>query len=394
MPVGSTREFAREVPGEKDGGYAYTSLPKDSQRTGEELYSQRTGEDEEEDQLGSENSPAMVEYNEIVKNATVCEDIAADCWGALFFVVVNDFPDLKHGRISGSGKFRFVFSIVVFTINLFIQAMLLWFIGKLLMLPGMLSAQDVYRYFTEKAFTDQVVDHDRFENFPIKYKDKVCGLALSQAVFARVVIFLWIATNVLELRSNHYKMSQTLNLPSLPEGLDLRLMVRDCADSEEHGGRVVCLNPGSKELLMAFIFIPKFVICLFLTTTGCLWLLSAENIGDLILNSLALAFVVQVDELIAQVFFPLAYLEDLGRLGIASQKEVQDPQVVEAKVIKSFCWSSLTLVLTASTVELAIRFQPVIPNYNGEEVSAACLEYIKTKVPWCMPGRSDCFPES
>jgi len=392
MPVASSREFVREVPGETDRGYAYTSLPKESQRAGEELYSQRTEEDEEG--LGSANSPAMAEYNEIVKNATVCDDIAADCWGALFYVVVNDFPDIKHGRISGSGKFRFVFSIVVFTINLFIQAMLLWFIGKLLMLPGMLSAQDVYKYFTEEAFTDQVVDHHRFEHLPIRYKDKVCGLALSQAVFARVVIFLWIATNVLELKSNHYKMSQTLNLPTLPEGLDLRLMVKDCADSDEHGGRVVCLNPGSKELLMAFIFIPKFVICLFLTTTGCLWLLSTESIGDLILNSLALAFVVQVDELIAQVFFPVAYLEDLGRLGIASQRQDEDPEVVEAKVIKSFCWSACTLVLTASIVELAFRFQPVLPNFNGDQVSAACLEYIKTKVPWCMPGRSDCFPES
>jgi len=145
---------------------------------------------------------------------------------------------------------------------------------------------------------------------------------------------------------------------------------------------------------MAFIFIPKFVICLFLTTTGCLWLLSTESIGDLILNSLALAFVVQVDELIAQVFFPVAYLEDLGRLGIASQRQDEDPEVVEAKVIKSFCWSACTLVLTASIVELAFRFQPVLPNFNGDQVSAACLEYIKTKVPWCMPGRSDCFPES
>lgn len=400
MPGGSTRELLRDAPGETNRGYVYTSLPKDSVRAGEELYSQRTGfsstgGEDYQGELSSGTSPSMVEYNEIVKKATVIQDISADCWGALFFVVVNDMPDLKVGRISASGKSRIVFSIVVFCINLFIQFMLLYFICKLLMMPGMLSAQNVYQYFTSHAFTDRVIDHDLFELLPHKYKAKVCGLALSQTIFARVVLFLWITTNVGELRGNYVKMASTINLPQLPQGLDLRLMVKDSSDpSDEHGGRVVCLNQGSKELLVAFIFVPKFIICIFLTTTGCLWLLSAENIGDLILNSLALAFVVQVDELIATVFFPATYLEDLTRLGLASQKEVEDPEIVEAKLIKSFFLCTITLLVTAAFVELAIRFQPVIPSYNGHEVSEACLSYISSQVPWCMPGRTDCFPEN
>jgi hypothetical protein len=336
-------------------------------------------------------SPAMVEYNDIVKNATDNEDIAADCWGALFFVVVNDFPDLLVGRIATSGKIRIVFSLAVFALNLFIQGILLFFICKLLMLPGILSAQDVYKFFMRNSFSDDGVDVEKFENLGEEHKAKICGLALSQPIFARVVLFLWITTNVAEMKSIINRMSRVLNLPPLPQGLDLRLMV---LDSETDGGSVVCLNPGSKRTLMVTNYMPKLTIAILLTVTGCLWLLAAESIGDLILNSLALAFVVQVDELLAQVFFPFFYLEDLTRLGIASQKQCDDPEIVEAKLLKSFFWSAVQLALVTGVVESMMRYQPVIPTFDHEVVTQACLQYVSSQVPWCMPGRTDCFPEA
>jgi len=429
----SAREIARQLADENQAysqrtagshqatsrGYAYTSIPKDSQRTWED--SQRTWEEPEtgqspEFELNEDpgswdpgdpangggdpligESPSMQEYREITRNATEIEDINADCWGALFFVVVSDFPDMKVGRISAVGKVRFFFSFAVFILNLFIQGILLYFICTLLMMPGILEAQNVYKYFTTRAFRNGVMDDNLFLQFSAKYKNEVCGLALSQAIFARVILFLWVTNNVGELRNNYIKMQATMGLPTLPDGLDMRLMVLDGSDAEtdsEHGGRVVCLNQGSKMLLLMFIFIPKVIISVLLATTGCLWLMAAENIGDLILNSLALAFVVQVDELIAQVFFPQFYLQDLARLGIASQKEVDDPEIVQVRQLKSFCFSSLTLVVTALVVEGAMRFQPVIPFFNGHEVSEACTSYIANQVPWCMPGNSSCFSES
>lgn len=335
------------------------------------------------------NEASMAQYREIAKNASEIENINADVWGALFFIVVNDFPDLLVGRIAPSAKARIVFSIIAFTINLFIQATLLFFICKLLMMPSMLDAQNLYKMFRREAFKDAVLQEDLFENLDLHYKENICGLALSQDVFVRVILFLWVTNNVQELRSNSSKMMTMLNLPLLPDGLDTRLMVRD----DDRGGTVVCLSSGPRTLLLWSIFIPKFFIASFLTVTGCVWLLAAENIGDLILNSLALAFVVLVDELIAQVFFPFQFLGNLDALAMGSPKESHAPDVEEWKVMQAFIGCIVLLVSTMAIVELAIRFQPVIPDYNGAEVRHACKEFISTQLPWCSPWRTDCFPE-
>lgn len=393
---GGAREFNREEVTERTdstigetkkidsaGGYAYTSLPNS----------------EVNDVPGQNmNTRASLvpnaEYLQIVAKANCVVDIAADVWGALFFVVVCDFPAVKSRTLSAVGQSRLLFSFGVFVINLFIQGILLYFICKLLMMPGMLSAQNVYKYFTEKAFAGGLVDTILFEDMSAKEKHEVCGLALSQALFARVILFLWVTTNVGEIKNNYNILKDIVRLPDLPVGLDMSLMIHDNKETKHHEISVVCLNRGSKMLLTTFIFIPKFIIVVFLTLMGSLWLMAAENIGDLILNSLALAFVVQVDELIAEVFFPHFYIEDLHNLELCCQEEDIDPEIEARTQVRAFGYSTILILLTVLSVELAIRFQPVIPNYNGGQVSDACLAYVNDQVPWCMPGQLDCFPES
>jgi hypothetical protein len=400
MPItgtsGDRPPSARDMPAKGVNGYpyvAYITLPNDSQRVADEANEENQGEGDGKPQsvspLADGPVASLKQYDDITQNATGLEDIAADCWGALFFILVSDFPDLVAGRISVIGKLRIAFSLVVFVINVLVQAILLFFICTLLMAPGMESAQNVYLYFNSKAYMSGKISPDISTMSPSD-QGQICGLALSQAVFVRVILFLWMTNNIKELRDNYTKMSETMNLPELPEGLDKRLMVLDTPGNE---GKIVCLNRASKVGLLICIFIPKFAISLILSSAGCVWLMAAENVGDLILNSLALAFVVQVDELIAQVFFPAFYLQDLANLAVAGQALEVQPEAVQATQLKSFCFSSMTLVSALVIVELAVRLQPVIPGYNNSEVTVACIEYMRSRVPWCMPGNMTCFPK-
>jgi len=334
------------------------------------------------------------EYDDIAKKGTVLKDIAADCWGALFFVVVHDFPAIKMRKIDRVGLCRLAFCSFVFIMNLFIQFILLYFICKLLMMPGMLTAQNIYKFFTSNAFQDGESDHKLFEEIEWKMKNEICGLALGQALFVRVILFLWVTNNVGELRSNYLKMMQTVKLPALPEGLDMTLMVVDDPETHAHEAWIICLNNGSKVILCTLIFIPKFVIATALTLLGCLWLIASKSVGDLILNSLALAFVVQVDELIAQVFFPETFFSQLQGLALACQEENTEETIVNSSRVRAFVDSGWVLAVTVAAVECSIQFQPVIPDFKTENVQAACVAFISRQVPWCLPGQTDCFPES
>jgi len=355
-PQNSAREINQELGAA--GGYPYASCNE------EEL---------------AERSKAQ--YDDILGKANRIVDIEADCWGALFFVVVRDIPALLVGFIDCVGRVRIAYSIVVFIINLFIQATMLFFIFKLLMMPSMFSAEKIYKDFTEKAFEGDVVSDELFEDMSKHHQEHICGLALSQELFVRVIVFLWISTNVAELKDIYKKMSETVAIPALPEGLDRRLMVHDNPATREVELLVVCMTLRVKILLFLVIFIPKILIAIFLSVAGCLWLMAAESISDLILNSLALEFVIKVDELICSVYLPPFFIKDITNLALACQEEDKEIEIQKERQMKSFISSSLVLVITALSVETAIRFQPIIHNYHGEDVNAVCTPYWDNRVP-------------
>jgi len=330
------------------------------------------------------------EYASIVANATRVEDVSCDVWGASIWIVVHDLPDFRAGRMTFEGRVRLAFVLFVFTANFLIQSILLYYIITLLTMPGLLATQNVYRKFHKEAYVGAAVDADKFDGMSSNDKADLCGLALSQLMFVRVILFLWVTNNVGELRDAFTKMLGAISLPDLPAGLDTRLMKRDLAASQNIHN-IICLNMKGKVGLAVVVFIPKMIIALVLMLTGCIWLMAAENIGDLILNSLALAFVVKVDELLAEVFFPAHFLSQVSELAFVLPADASDKDEASTERAWEFAMCALTLLATLGAVEVMILFQPVVPNY-AYDVPGACLAYLADQVPWCRPFQSDCFP--
>jgi len=333
------------------------------------------------------------EYAAIKQNATSVEDVSMDVWGALIFIVVHDLPDMRAGRMVLEGRVRSFYVFFVFMANLLIQGILLYFIIKLLMLPSLLAAQDVYEEFHDKAFDNEELDTDKFNSLSKQTKADLCGLALSQLMFVRIILFLWVTNNVGELRDTFTKMSGVVALPLLPEGLDTRLMKRDL-EASPRDDNIICLNVKGKVGLIGMVFLPKFIIATVLMITGCVWLMAAENIGDLILNSLALAFVVKVDELLAEVFFPRHFLDMVSDLAfVLPARQPADKDEAMQQRAWEFIMCAITMLITMGAVEIMILFQPVIPEYEYD-VHSACLDYLNEQVPWCLPWMTTCFPVS
>merc|ERR1740130_1109111 len=94
------------------------------------------------------------------------------------------------------------------------------------------------------------------------------------------------------------------SLPKLPVGESVAEMIheREC-DGEEHFD-IVALTPGARCSLYVLAIIPKLLIAMFLFWIGMRWLTSTDSFGDLIMNALALEFVLNIDELFFNSFFP------------------------------------------------------------------------------------------
>lgn len=387
------RQLLREDKQERSGG-AIVGASSGPITTGESMLSIAEEHQHEIEVLIYRAERDCKEYADIAENATVVEDVSCDVWGALIFVVVSDLPDWRSGRMLFEGKVRMAYVFFVFIANVLIQFALLAFIARLLLMPSLLSAQDVYEAFHRESFHDNVLDKDRFNMMSANEKLNLCGLALSQMMFVRVIIFLWITNNVGELRDTCTKLLGVINLPYLPEGLDTRLMKRDITTSSVENN-IICLNMKGKVGLGVLVFLPKFMISIFLMLTGCVWLMASQSIGDLILNSLALAFVVKVDELLAEVFFPGHFIEMVADLAFVLPTPAgdDDKDLAMQRRACEFFYCAVTLLMTIVSVEAMIVLQPVIPEY-ALDVKGACRDFIDGQVPWCMPFQSGCFPKS
>merc|ERR1711924_558628 len=126
-------------------------------------------------------------------------------------------------------------------------------------------------------------------------------------------------------------------------------------------------------LFWVFIIVPKILVAAGLCLMGYTWLVATDFLPDLILNSLALAFVVQIDELIFSVFLPARMESDLERTRFAlpaDDVDMNDPESGQAfeqrTVIKEYRRTACFMTFVLLFVPLFLKYQPVIPGYEWD----------------------------
>merc|ERR1711904_444910 len=68
--------------------------------------------------------------------------------------------------------------------------------------------------------------------------------------------------------------------------------------------RIVALTPGFRWALYLLLVLPKFLINLALLVVGSMWLAATDDFADLVLNAVALEFIILIDETIFDAMFP------------------------------------------------------------------------------------------
>lgn len=328
------------------------------------------------------------EYEEICQRA--CKDTlnrSIDSWRGLLFVIVLDLPKIVAGNPSTETVLRTLLAFFTFALNLLFQGTLLWLIFRLLMMPSFREAQNHYRLFHEKAFLHHAFSDRLFAALGAEQND-ICDLALTQRMFMRVILFLWVSDNCNDLKSSLSSVLHVMWLPRVPKELDISCMV--VGDNA-----IVCMTRAVKFWLVTIVYIPKTLIAIVLIVCGSYWLLAAERGDDVILNSLALTFVTSIDDLFADVFFPHDFKKELADLALTHQLagDAGTPEAVARDRLRSCIYSFSFFFLALAIVETLIYFQPILPHYS-HDVRSNCVRYLDHQVPWCMPWQSSCFPMS
>merc|ERR1719401_2196783 len=74
---------------------------------------------------------------------------------------------------------------------------------------------------------------------------------------------------------------------------------------------IVSLTPFVRWALLLMILVPKLLIGAALMMLGMIWLSATESFGELILNAVALEFVINIDDHLFEALLPKSYREDM-----------------------------------------------------------------------------------
>ena len=115
------------------------------------------------------------------------------------------------------------------------------------------------------------------------------------ALLSTLAIVMWVLTIMVEYRRCVEQALAVIHLPRLEKGSEFSLV--DLEGNLEIRG----MSNVKRILALTLLSFPRLAVMLWLAVIGCQYLAQTVNLGDIVLNAVALAFVMDVDELVANV---------------------------------------------------------------------------------------------
>lgn len=400
--------------GEQQGSSLTSSYMQLKQSVEQDEVSVSSGGELERDRLADEavaslqgkvtDARQIAAYRDIMANAAVEHDLACDCWGATIFVLIKDLPLLYDRKdIKLETVLRFSVIVVCMFLNLICQSMLVYFMAWTVMVPNVKSVQMVYREYHRIAFNNGQFDLQGFDSLGDKNLEHLCSIGISSRTFLCICLFLWALNCFNEFRLIWKRVSSLCLLPQLPANVPAHYMVYEVASKGEgdvlgNKNMVVCMCPFTNAFIYIFVLIPRFIITLSLLVMGTAFITSSSTFENLILNSLAMTFIFDIDELLFVCFLPRRLEQNIQKTKLVTptynhRLHVSQRTHDQTQMIRAYRGSAIMLIGVVFFLSGWYYFQAVLPGYEFD-VSSHCAVYRKSRMSLhCLPFQSNCFPK-
>ncbi|CAJ1360143.1 unnamed protein product [Effrenium voratum] len=326
-------------------------------------------------------------------------DLPADIYGVAIAVAVGDLPCiLSCSQVTKVRLMRFIFGISTMAVNLWLQMLILWNVNQYIVQGAVHDAQTNYAQFHREIFdkdgTFQQDKWDAWNNGPYK---ELCNMAVSRSSFSAGIVFLWSARMLNEVKATLQLALDLCALSPLPTGAQPHQMMYEVKNESDETERfeIVAVNKLARLLLTTTVLLPKMVVAVCLTIIGCRWLAATQSFGDLILNALALEFVINIDELMYEAFTPLSLRQVIEMTKFAHVPQTNNMQKLTDETTHELLRNMFyVLALVAWSFVYLNYAQQVLPNFPHDihdHCSTRFYEQYSLKCP-IFGNPEECFP--
>mmetsp|Transcript_39696 Transcript_39696/g.86529 ORF Transcript_39696/g.86529 Transcript_39696/m.86529 type:complete len:416 (-) Transcript_39696:27-1274(-) len=351
----------------------------------------RSTQSQEEEKTGAGALPQTItgQATMSVKGQDCCGtefDIPEDAYGATMVAIVRDLTaaglESQTKAMRRLSFMRLITAAGTMCLNLVLQLGLLFYIHYYIVQTSLRAIQlDYERFATEMFSSTGKLKEGVWETYDAK--DSLCGIAIMNKPFFIIIMSLWTLTMMGEYRSSS-RFSR--NISSVPEVATSEEQLDFGSDGIAGEGEclIIGLTARTRFAVYFFVLFPKYVILFILLIEGSRWLATAVGFGDIILNSVALGFVIGVDEVLYSTLLPLRQQQQVASTNFFV---VQKPFII-ADVVRDqkgqFRRSAVYAIGVISWVVLFIFFlQDVLP-YDLTVLEGICQDYLlESATPVC-----------
>lgn len=326
------------------------------------------------------------------------EAIDEDVYGATIFSVCYDLRELMTGVHDELGYtlhlYRLFYVILLLCANYGLQAGLLIWIYTFVALPQVSEAQKVYKAFHLDVFVDGRFDDSLWRQYE---RSSVCNICFSNFWFMYAILLLWFTNMLIELRTVQRLWRKISALPATSSTMGIIVRVDHPIEREEldHMNYIVRLTIPIRYLLYVLLVLPKMLIACGLLFVGWIWLTATDSVPDLILNCVALGFVVRIDELIFEGLVPETMKSNIRMTNFYLPGNKQD------RLFFAVAWGYFRSTLFVFLVFVGTYWYmvfgqdvPAIGVFPGYGHEASCHDYWMEQVMSVCKSDEECFPKS
>jgi hypothetical protein len=333
-------------------------------------------------------------------------DLPSSVYGAAVFGLAYDLteiltPDSHDQYPLALHLFRLFYLLFMLLINYGLQAFLLIWSNEFVVTPAVHGIQALYRTFHAEAFDeDGTFLEENWLNealFPALLKRKLCQIPLSHWRFTFAIIWLWSMVMIAELR-------ETLQTMGSIQRVEGTWKLDDVIHVPHAGGRshLRRLTPWLRYTIQLAVTIPKLILNLSLFIFGIRWLVATPDFSGLILNVLALGFIIEVDEIIFHTFLPKKMRETVEHTKFLLPEESLEQDIHDrwSAYRWSAFWFTLSISVCFSYIFLAQLVDPsqvpltVLPGYQFDlrDICHPVVDEMSENLCRNLPDPMNCFP--
>jgi len=328
------------------------------------------------------------EAEELKAQACGPEGLEEDLYGLAIASIVRDTRSFCRGYSSaGLMIARMGVSVMILVLVLILQIYLMAELKALVTSVAVNQIRSVYDRYeiimygndtarmarTANGFhrgREPYFDPQNFEKLDEEDKEQVCQIPLSQPTFFMTLLTIWTFTVVADIRK---AIDTWVRIVRITPTIDSMKDSMEQAEGSDEEFVIIGLTAPVKITLSIVLFLPRLVVDIYLLWLGCRWLTATPSFEDVILNAVALEFILVLNNVIFSTVVPLQSVVDTRNTQILPrEKEVQP---TAKSVLAAFAWGIGSMIWVLLYMYL---LQAVLPQYRWD-VRDVCIEFLEAK---------------